>query len=532
MSACHKFLNQHLLINYISLLLHLEHALQHVQGILWFSQSYPSWRTHNIYRLSPGLSASDRLPTRAYESITAASLEKIKHKGKSCLASGVDFFYRPHQLQRREPLFTPLPSRTPTDADDYNEGYIRVDSPDAVLGGVLNARPVKIPSALPSLGPAIESPVSMTLSEREHREHAGRLHDVPRLLDRPPPLQRAGSFHGSHGGRVSLDEPVVMSPSPSRSSASGSDHTIEALRTPPSHPSERVIPPLPRNYSGGYVPGLRSPTDIHGNHTYEVLHDAHSHSHHNPEIYLDRYARASGYDKDAPIYYIIPGGMNVIFQDEYGNEITRVGDFSGRSRPSRPDTIVTTEDLIEGIVNLTSSESMLTPLPVSSGVTHPVATALTPRIGGVMIITQIMESITITEKETGVITEITEITGTEVTLTTQTTANTEITEVTGIPTHTEITEVTENMVDIESTETINCKGGRRRTPQAECLLEHRIGHTATRVKCLWRDRLSSTPNTRSSSDRRSERDYAASHASMRHQEDEADINDGLQALHM
>ncbi|KAF7331982.1 hypothetical protein MKEN_00078500 [Mycena kentingensis (nom. inval.)] len=31
-------------------------------------------------------------------------------------------------------------------------------------------------------------------------------------------------------------------------------------------------------------------------------------------------------------YYIVPGGMNVIFQDEQGNEITRVGDFDGRRR--------------------------------------------------------------------------------------------------------------------------------------------------------------------------------------------------------
>lgn len=118
------------------------------------------------------------------------------------------------------------------------------------------------------------------------------------------------------------------------------------------------------------------------------------------------------------------------------------------------------------------------------GVTHPTATALTPRIGGVMIITQIMESIAITEKETGVITEITEITGTQVTLTTQTAANTEIIEVIGISAHTQITEVTENMMDIESMETIYSKGDRRYTPQAECPLEHRIGHTATRVRCL------------------------------------------------
>ncbi|KAJ7499002.1 hypothetical protein FB451DRAFT_20617 [Mycena latifolia] len=35
-------------------------------------------------------------------------------------------------------------------------------------------------------------------------------------------------------------------------------------------------------------------------------------------------------------YYIIPGGMNVVFQDEDRNEITRVGDFSGRRRRISP----------------------------------------------------------------------------------------------------------------------------------------------------------------------------------------------------
>ena len=105
------------------------------------------------------------------------------------------------------------------------------------MGGALNARPVKIDPALASLGPALESPVLETLSERDHREHAERLHDVSRLMDRPPPLQHASSFHSGRGGRINPDEPIVMT-----SRSSGSDHTIEALRTPPlMHPSERVV---------------------------------------------------------------------------------------------------------------------------------------------------------------------------------------------------------------------------------------------------------------------------------------------------
>ena len=43
----------------------------------------------------------------------------------------------------------------------------------------------------------------------------------------------------------------------------------------------------------------------------------------HPEIYRGRHGRASGYGRDGPVYYVIPGGMNVIFQDEYGKEINR-----------------------------------------------------------------------------------------------------------------------------------------------------------------------------------------------------------------
>ncbi|OBZ71796.1 hypothetical protein A0H81_08293 [Grifola frondosa] len=39
-------------------------------------------------------------------------------------------------------------------------------------------------------------------------------------------------------------------------------------------------------------------------------------------------------------YYIIPGGAPVIFEDEDGNELTRVGDFSGNYRPRRPRPVI------------------------------------------------------------------------------------------------------------------------------------------------------------------------------------------------
>lgn len=88
-----------------------------------------------------------------------------------------------------------------------------------------------------------------------------------------------------------------------------------------------------------------------------------------------------------------------------------------------------------------------------------------------MIIPQIVESIAMAEKETGMIIQITGtevtlttqtiikketgvitvITGTEIMLTTQTIASTEITEAIGIPSHTEITEVTESTETTSST---------------------------------------------------------------------------------
>ncbi|KAJ7179911.1 hypothetical protein C8R43DRAFT_381893 [Mycena crocata] len=48
----------------------------------------------------------------------------------------------------------------------------------------------------------------------------------------------------------------------------------------------------------------------------------------SPELYHDNPVDGT--------YYIIPGGMDVVFQAEDGREITRVGDFSGRRRRISP----------------------------------------------------------------------------------------------------------------------------------------------------------------------------------------------------
>ncbi|KAF7795861.1 hypothetical protein EIP86_007028 [Pleurotus ostreatoroseus] len=39
-------------------------------------------------------------------------------------------------------------------------------------------------------------------------------------------------------------------------------------------------------------------------------------------------------------YYVIPGGAPVVFEDQQGNELTRVGDFSGRYRPRKQRPVI------------------------------------------------------------------------------------------------------------------------------------------------------------------------------------------------
>ncbi|KAJ7667938.1 hypothetical protein DFH06DRAFT_233924 [Mycena polygramma] len=58
----------------------------------------------------------------------------------------------------------------------------------------------------------------------------------------------------------------------------------------------------------------------------------------SPELHRGSQSRhTSSSDAVDGTYYVIPKGMNVIFQDEDGNEITRVGDFNGRQRQASLD---------------------------------------------------------------------------------------------------------------------------------------------------------------------------------------------------
>ncbi|KAG1753950.1 uncharacterized protein EDB91DRAFT_427272 [Suillus paluster] len=151
------------------------------------------------------------------------------------------------------------------------------------------------------------------------------------MLDQPPSFHRhtrdgvtrADSFsHGSVSGRHMPDDPVITHIS---RSDSGSDHTVEAPRTPTSiHSNARVA----SVHTPGSYPG-KAPTNIYADgHEIRPMR--------NEEIHPGGRSPHSG--SHGPIYYIIPGGVSVIFQDEYGNEVARVGDFSGR--PTRPAPFV------------------------------------------------------------------------------------------------------------------------------------------------------------------------------------------------
>lgn len=245
---------------------------------------------------------------------------------------------RRHEIlprKRVEPVFTPVPSRAPTDGDEYYDGYVRVDNPQTILGGTLNARPTRPENPLSPV-PSVErddgdSRFSETFSEQGHT-----IHSPPRMPDQPASLHsqmrdeitRADSFsYGNVSGRHMPDDPAITHID--RSIDSGSDHTVEALRTPMSSHSHTRAASI--HTPGGY-PG-KSPTNIYadGHETRPMRYN---------EIHPVGHGRAPHSGRHGPIYYVIPGGVSVIFQDEYGNEVGRVGDFSGRPAPRSAPFVV------------------------------------------------------------------------------------------------------------------------------------------------------------------------------------------------
>ncbi|KAH7916188.1 hypothetical protein BJ138DRAFT_1140364 [Hygrophoropsis aurantiaca] len=235
--------------------------------------------------------------------------------------------------QRREPVFTPIPSRAPTDEDNYYEGYVRVDSPQAVMGGALNARPSRLQTPVPSVERDDgESRLSDALSD--HPPVPGMMDDPSRLLDRAPTdLYAHSSAYDHEGDRHLHESPIVLNGSVRSGSDTESDHTIEHLRTPLSSQFETRASSRP--HPANYMPPVKSPSAIYGDQPHDIYPYRHRDDEYERRLPGDVQGEAGG----RPIYYIIPGGVNVIFQDERGREITRVGDFN-RRQPARPAPFV------------------------------------------------------------------------------------------------------------------------------------------------------------------------------------------------
>ncbi|KAI6047267.1 hypothetical protein EDC04DRAFT_2887074 [Pisolithus marmoratus] len=220
-------------------------------------------------------------------------------------------------------IFTPLPSRAPTDPEEeYRDGYVQVDSPSTVMGGTLNARPT-----------TLEGPISPS----SPRGHSHRL-EYPRLHDDIP---YADTYHEGMTERGNPERPIVINHSSRGMSSTSSDRTLQNHRSAaPGYPGTRVIPPPPHHHPRNYV-AAETPTNIYGSRH----HDAHPEAGGIRRAEDHRRGQTRSHSKGRPpIYYIVPGGMRVIFQDEAGREIDRVGDFSGRRRPVPPAPFVVQDE--------------------------------------------------------------------------------------------------------------------------------------------------------------------------------------------
>lgn len=217
--------------------------------------------------------------------------------------------------KRKEPIFTPLPSRAPTDPEeDYRDEYMQVHSPSTLMGGTLNARPT-----------TLEDPVSpSSLRGYSNRsEYPSPPHDD---------IPYADAYHESMAGRGNPEDPIVINHSSRSMSRTPSDRTFENHRPPAfEYPGARIIPPPPHHRPRDYV-AAGAPTDIYGSHHHDAYPEARGIR--RTESYRREPTRNHS-KRGRPAYYIVPPGMGVVFQDTRGREIQRAGDFSGRRRPVR-----------------------------------------------------------------------------------------------------------------------------------------------------------------------------------------------------
>ncbi|KAI6105661.1 hypothetical protein F5141DRAFT_141851 [Pisolithus sp. B1] len=190
--------------------------------------------------------------------------------------------------KRKEPFFTPLPSRAPTDPEEeYRDEYVQVHSPSTVMGGTLNARPT-----------TLEDPVSpSSLHGYSNRS------EYPRLPHDDIPY--ADMYYEGMAGRGNPEGPVVIN---------------HLSRTALEYPGTRVVSEALSSPVQNLRTAETTPTNIYGSHRYDAYPEARGI--HRAESY--RRGPTRNHSKRVPpIHYIVPGGMDVIFQDERGREIKR-----------------------------------------------------------------------------------------------------------------------------------------------------------------------------------------------------------------
>ncbi|KAK0468304.1 uncharacterized protein EV420DRAFT_457077 [Desarmillaria tabescens] len=95
--------------------------------------------------------------------------------------------------------------------------------------------------------------------------------------------------------------------------------------------SDPMLQDVPRSTPTYHDPemGVSPSVPVHHSHTEET--PPRRHSHHSRSHHHKRSRHRSSHDqerKKPSTYYIVPGGMRVIFRDREGNEITRVGNWS------------------------------------------------------------------------------------------------------------------------------------------------------------------------------------------------------------
>ncbi|KIK30603.1 hypothetical protein PISMIDRAFT_301730 [Pisolithus microcarpus 441] len=179
---------------------------------------------------------------------------------------------------------------------------MRVHSPSTLMGGTLNARPT-----------TLEDPVSPS----SLRGYSNRS-EYPRLPHDDIPY--ADAYHESMAGRGNPEDPIVINHSSRSMSQTPSDRTFENHRPAAfEYPGTRIIPPPPHHRQRDYV-AAGAPTNIYGSHHHDAYPEARGIR--RAESYRREPIRNHS-KRGRPAYYIVPHGMDVVFQDGTGREIHR-----------------------------------------------------------------------------------------------------------------------------------------------------------------------------------------------------------------